>query len=182
MSNRIIGFLIKQNNNSLIDAIEKVENFSTQFCNNWISKNLTETDRISAEVGKYLDHIHGEILRHRDENKIELLSSRPFAVALNEVVGKIHEPASNESYNFFMALEDGKGAFAPDAITTPLTLENALNKIKHRGTQKFNFKIKKPSNHKIYLYTNGNSKYSDSIVSITMSLFCTACRNAAKCI
>ena len=79
-----------------------------------------------------------------------------------------------------MGLEDGKGAFPNDALKTPLNLEDALNKIKHRGTQKFNFKVKKNHNHKIFIYTNGNHKYPDSIVSITMSLFCAACSDAAK--
>ena len=62
----------------------------------------------------------------------------------------------------------------------PLTLVEALNKLKHRDTKAVNFTVSPSGNHVLFIFTIGGMGKPDSIASFDLDVFCNACKMAAQ--
>jgi len=186
MTNRITEFLIAATNTapkSLPESIRQVGNLSAGFCRSWLSNETADASTTSEEAFQLLDHIQNELLRHRDENAIKHgCSNNPFKVALDAPVGDLLTPAIPSDKSFFSSLPTGSGAFPPGANLVPLTLETALNKLKHRSTAGVNFTASSSSVHVLYIFTNAGMSKPDTISSVDIHVFCNACKVAAEAI
>lgn len=67
-----------------------------------------------------------------------------------------------------------------NASAGELTLEKALNRLKHRDAIALNFSFPSSGSDIFYLFTNSNMGQWDSISEIDVLRFCTACKSAAQ--
>lgn len=182
MTNRYTGLLVPETGNApktLAESILQVKDLSVVFSQSWLLNKRDDAQNTSEQAFQLLDHIQNELLRHRDERKNLIDSS--LKVALNAIVGQLLDPANSNDKEFFRGLAIGEGLMPRDASDT-LTLETALNKLKHRSTSSVNFTVSNSGTHVLYVFTNAGSGHKDTISSFDIRVFCDACKVAADAI
>jgi len=181
MRNIPINFMVNLNSNpnrNLSDSIRQLKNNSAGFVNSWQSNELDEAQETSQEAFKHLDHIQNEFLRHRDDkSRLPNWISSPFHTTLTQPVGKIIKNLQQSDAQWFAGLSAGNGSLIVPSQQqpVPLSLELALNKMKHRDILRVNFVIS--PNHILYVHTNGVKNIPDSLSAINISDFCKECKN-----
>ncbi len=185
MSNRHIKFLVDQTYTpkSLYDSIRKVGDLSAGFCRSWLSNEIADALATSEEAFQLLDHIQNELLRHRDEKaKQPNWANSPFKLALDARVGDLVDPATPSDESFFSSLSPEQGALPAGTTPTALTLEKALNKLKHRSTTKVKFTIAHSGSHTLFIFANAGMGNQNTISKFKIEDFCKACKAAVATI
>lgn len=184
MSNTPMDFIVATTGTaprSLPEAIRQVGNLSAGFCRSWLAGETNDALATSEDAFQLLDHIQGELLRHRDDkSKMAGWATDPFKSALDKVVGSLLSPASTADRVFFDSCAAGVSAMPPGAALTPLTLMQALNKLKHRRRSAVNFTATSFENHVLYIFTNAGSGQTDAISTFNIQDFCLACKAAVS--
>lgn len=182
MSGNFPNFLVSPNGQSpknLSDSIRKVRNASAGFIQSWGAGDHEDAYETSQEAFEHLDYIQNEILRQRDSRRNESgWTNSDLKVALSVSVGEISTAIGQAEIDWFLGLSAGQGALPADLETGELTLEVALNKLKHRDTAALNFSA--DTEHKLFLYTRAGMGQPDSISRIDLSDFCSAAAKAAN--
>lgn len=164
---------------SLPESIRQVGNLSAGFCRSWLANEIDDAVTTSEEAFQLLDHIQNELLRRRDDkSKMVGWATDPFKAALDVPVGSLLSPASSSDRTFFASCTTGGGAMPPGATLIPLTLAQALNKLKHRKSSAVNFTVATSGAHVLYIFTNSGSGQPDSISTFNIQDFCIACKSA----
>lgn len=172
-------FLVNQ---ELSEYFCKLLNLSSGFCRSWIKEELPDAHAISEEAFVILDYIQSELLRHKDDKKNDSnWSSHPLKIALSTRVGNIVNNATTHKQNF-LKLSPGYGALPASVLAAPLTLEVALQKLKHRNPIAVNFSISSSHNHSLYVFTNAGMGKPDSIFELNIDDFCRVGKKAASAI
>lgn len=184
MSERFIEFLVDLNGKSpknLLDSIRRIRNASSGFRESWLLNDYVDAEGTSQEAFEHFDYLQNELLRQRDSHKNRIVTwpTSPFKMALDAHVGSFANSLSVGDINWFQALHEGAGGFPPGSITTSLTLEKALNKLKHRDILGINFCLPPSGGHIIYVYASAGMGQPASLSEIDMRTFCNACRDAA---
>lgn len=178
-------FLVNPNGNppqTLPESFRKFLNLSSGFCRSWANQELSDAQATSEEAFELLDHIQNELIRHSDDKKSDPnWSSHPLKSALSLPVGKLVKNATPHKQNF-LALSPGSGALPASVLVESLSLEIALNKLKHRAYIAVNFSITDSDNHSLYIFTNAGMGQPDSISELNMSVFCNVGKQAANAI
>lgn len=186
MKNRHIEFLVAATGmapRTLPESIRQVSNASAGFCRSWLTQNISDALATSEEAFELFDHIQNELLRHRDKkSKLTGWSSTPFKTALSANVGQLLDPASTTDKAYFLTQTPGSGAMPTSATLTPLTLVEALNKLKHRDTNAVNFTVSTSGGHVLFIFTHAGLGKPDSISSFEVQAFCDACKIAVQAI
>jgi len=185
MNERYPQFLVAPTGKSprnLMDSIRRVANASAGFVQSWKAGEQQEAYETSQEAFEQLDYIQNELLRQRDVLKEDNTSwqTSPFKGVLATPVGRLHNNASASERTFFLSRPQGQGSMPTGTTPVILSLEKALNKLKHRDTVALNFSIDASLGHMLYVYTNAGMGQPDSISEIHISSFCFACKNAAQ--
>lgn len=185
MTERYTKFLVDPTGKSprnLKDSIRRVLNASAGFRQSWLNGEHLEAYETSQEAFEHFDYIQNELLRQRDVHKSNAATwpTSPFCAALTTPVGQINNNVSAADRLWFLNLVQGAGAMPTGCTPTPLTLDKALNKLKHRDTVAFNFSLPAGAGHTLYLFTNAGMRQSDSLSKIDVSAFCAACKTAAS--
>lgn len=184
MTERYPQFLVDPTGKSprnLTDSIRHVQTASAGFIHYWTNAEEKEAFDTSQEAFEHLDYIQNEILRQRDVHRANGATwpSSLFNSALSTTVGRLYNNATDH-LTWFSKLPVDKGAMPTGAILLPLSLEKALNKLKHRDSVEIRFSISPPATHTLYLFTRFGMGQPDSISEINISEFCTACKSAAQ--
>lgn len=164
---------------TLLGSIRDVGNASAGFCRSWRAKDLESAGATSEEAFSYLDHIQNELLRHRDEKSKQAgWDKSPYFSVLSTPVGKLLQPASEDDKAAFVSRKTGEGQM-PEHSAEPLSLNDALNKLKHRATNLVNFAISADGAHELFIFTTAGMGKPDSISTFDVETFCRACKEAA---
>jgi len=184
MTERYIEFLVDATGKAprnLKESIRRVRDASAGFRQSWLIGDKQEAYETSQEAFEHLDYIQNELLRQRDVLKMNASwQSSPFKSALALSVGNLINDASLSDRAWFVGLKQGVGAMPANASAVGLSLETALNKLKHRDTIALNFFLPPSGDHILYIYTHGGMGKSDSISEINILAFCSACKTAAQ--
>lgn len=185
MTERYIEFLVDSTGKSprnLKDSIRRVLNASAGFKQSWLVGDKDEAYETSQEAFENLDYIQNELLRQRDVLRGDQASwpTSPFNAALANTVGNLLNNVLPADLTWFRGLPQGQGAMPTSATPIALTLERALNKLKHRDTTVLNFSLPSSGGHILYLFTKAGIGQPDSISEIDVVGFCSACKSAAQ--
>ena len=185
MTERYTEFLVDLTGKSprnLKDSIRRVLNASAGFKQSWVAGDQQEAYETSQEAFEHLDYIQNELLRQRDVLKANQATwpASPFSAALGNTVGNLLNNVTPTDRAWFLGQPQGQGAMPTSVTTTALTLEKALNKLKHRDTVALNFSLPASGSHILYLFTNAGMGQPDSISEIDVASFCSACKSAAQ--
>lgn len=167
---------------NLKDSIRRVQNASAGFTQSWANGEFQEALETSQEAFEHFDYIQNELLRQRDVHKANAATwpTSLFNAKLSNTVGQFHNNVTSTNRAWFLGLSQGAGAMPADATLVPLTLEKALNKLKHRDTIAINFSLSASGRHILYLFTNAGMGQPDSISELDVLNFCAACKSAAQ--
>jgi len=181
----MLQFLKNPNGNppqTLPESFRKLSNLSAGFCRSWTNQDLPDAQATSAEAFELLDHIQNELLRYRDDKRSDAnWNSHPLKLALSGHVGVLVNNATPHKQSF-LSLSPGAGALPASVQVKPLSLEVALNKLKHRDSTAGNFSITNSNNHLLYVFTNAGMGHSDSISELNMDVFCNIGKQAVSAI
>lgn len=184
MSERYIEFLVDSTGKAprnLKESIRRVRDASAGFRQSWLIGDQQEAYETSQEAFEHLDYIQNELLRQRDVLRDHAAwPTSPFKSAMDSSVGNLINHASPSDRAWFLELGPGLGAMPVNASVVQLSLESALNKLKHRDTIALNFSLTSCGSHILYIYTNGGMGKKDSISEIDVLAFCLACKTAAQ--
>lgn len=185
MTGRFTEFLVCPSGKSpknLKDSIRRIQNCSRGFRESWLSNDRDDALKTSEEAFEHLDYVQSEFLRQRDVHKMDAAtwSSSPFKRQLDSHVGNFINDISDDDRDLFISQTIGSAHFPLRTITHLLTLEKALNKLKHRDTVKINFSLPSPKGHKLYILTNGGMGQPASLSEIDMIIFCSVCKAASE--
>ena len=177
-------FLVALNGNSppnLKDSVRLVSNASAGFRNSWLRMDQSEAFETSQEAFEHLDYIQNELLRQRDRHKgnASTWALSPFKASLDAPVGKLLNNISVADSSWFASLATGFGILPANCSPTLLTLEQALNKLKHRNPIASNFSLPPNAGHTLYVLTKAGMGKPDSLCEIDILAFCDASRAAA---
>lgn len=167
---------------NLREAISKVKKSSEDFVKAWSEHDDSICLSTSNEAFENLDYIQNELLRRRDaqqKNKSTWAAS-PLKKSLAENVGQIFSNISATQIAWYRDLPAGNGALPPGSVLEPLTLETALNKLKHRDPIGVNFTISSKLNHTLYVFATAGMSKPDTLSELDIQLFCDACLNAVN--
>jgi len=163
------------------ESIRLLKNASVGFCDSWLDGDIDEAKETSVEAFEILDHIQNELLRRRDDLKKEnRWSDSQYKVAMGEVVGEIVAIESQQHETNFLQNPVGDASFPDEAIPETLTMEKALNKLKHRVSHGINFNISPAKEHYLYIFTSSGMGQPAAISKIHMKKFCQKCKSASK--
>lgn len=166
---------------ALLDAIRAVENASAGFCRSWSGNDLASAFSTSEEAFGYLDHIQNELIRNRDEaSKNADWQTSQYFLALTVNVGDLLQPAKVGHQTDFEKLTVGQGQMPAGSSTQPLSLNDALNKLKHRATNLVNFTVSPSGSHELFIFTTAGMGKPNSISKFDVEKFCKACKFAAR--
>lgn len=185
MTERYAEFLVDSTGKSprnLKDCIRRVLNASAGFRQSWLVGDQQDAYETSQEAFENLDYIQNELLRQRDVLKGDLASwpTLPFNATLTNTVGNLFNHVTSSDRAWFLGLPQGQGAMPINATPIALTLEKALNKLKHRHTIALNFSLPSSGSHILYIFTSAGMGQPDSISEIDIVRFCSACKSAAQ--
>lgn len=184
MTERYTEFLVDLTGKSprnLQDSIRRVLNASAGFRQSWLNREQAEAYETSQEAFEHLDYIQNELLRQRDVHKSNSATwpTSPFCSALTTPVGQLVGSVTPADRSRFLSLPQGQGAIPAGSTPTPLTLDKALNKLKHRDTIAFNFTLPVSGGHTLYLFTKAGMGRPDTLSGIDVAVFCSVCKSAA---
>ncbi len=165
---------------ALLDSIRDLRNASAGFRTSWRANDFVSAVATSAEGFGYLDHVQHELLRHRDEKSTKAgWKESAFCLALSVKVGELLQPTSEDDKAQFASRGPGKG-YMPEGATEPLSLNDALYKIKQRATSVVNFAVSSGDVHELFIFTPEDMGKSAAISKFDLEQFCGACKAAAK--
>lgn len=184
MSGRFTEFLIDRTGKSprnLSDSIERVTKASDEFRDCWLNRKIQDALQSSHDAFEDLDYIQNELLRQRDahKNSANSWASSKLKLALDAETGSFGE-LSQTDLAWFQSLEEGTGAMPAGFVTAPLSLDIALNKLKHRATSQLNFSLPAAGRHLLYVFTPKAMGKPDTLSEIDLHLFCIACKSASN--
>lgn len=183
---RIIGFIIPPTTSTkgeLEEDINELAELSKSFVDNWSRKNEKEALIVSQKALKLLENIINKILRLRDDyRENNHPNERNLNKALKASVGQLYEGVKKKDKDSFTESKPGESILPSGFGPKVLTLEKALNKLKHRNVESMNFLISEPSGHQLVVFTHKAMGQPDAISVITIEDFCNACKVAAKAI
>jgi hypothetical protein len=186
MADRFIDFMVSATGSvprTLHESIRLLANASSGFCRSWNSGDLADAQTTSQEAFGLFDHILNELIRHRDDRRgLATWTGSPLQVALSARVGDLIEPTTSTIESTFTSQPMGSGAIPNGAGTSPLRLDAALNKLKHRNSNNVNFTVSTVGMHHLYILTRAGSGRPNSISSFDVQAFCEACRVAANAV
>ncbi|MFY1713618.1 hypothetical protein [Tritonibacter mobilis] len=163
------------------DAIEKLENLSIVFTNRWQRNEFLAAGKASGEAMICFDHIIGELMRLRDSRKASIgYSDTNFAQALAMISGR-SKPNASQADVADITASPGTGRLPTPAPIVDISLEKALNKIKHRDPTAMNFRFDADRHILVFCALNTNGSL-ESIVELDVLSFCEKCRGAASSI
>lgn len=163
------------------ESIRLLKNASMGFCDSWLDGDIDEAQETSTEAFEMLDHIQNELLRRRDDLKKEnRWADSNYKVAMNEVAGEIVTIDSQEEESTFLQSPVGQAGFPNETSPVNLTIEKALNKLKHRVSDGINFNISTASEHYLYILTAAGMGQPASISKIHIKEFCNKCKSVIK--
>lgn len=185
MTDRSIGFLVALNGHSprnLRDSIRSVKSASLGFIDSWIFNELDSAEEMSHEAFGHIDYIAGELLRQRDVKRRDAATwpDSSLKKALSAVVGQLMVNVSADDLAWLQAQARGAGGFPTGASPSPLNLEAALTKLKHRDTVAVNFLVNSPNTHFLYTVTTAGMGQATSVVEVDIRALCEACKVAAS--
>jgi hypothetical protein len=182
MSYQTTEFLValpSETSRSISGSIRQVRNLSAGFCRSWASGDHVDAHMTSQEAFQFLDFIYNTLLRQRDDRKgMEGWTESGFKKTLDRVVGKLLKPASEVQKSTFLALAPGSGAMPRNVGLVDLTLEVALNKLKHHSSIKFS--VSREGLHTLYIFTHASMQQPHTISQFDIEDFCIACKDAAN--
>lgn len=165
---------------SLGNSIRSLRDFSAGFVHSWLDLRYDDAIATSEKAFEALDHIQNEFLRRRDDLKHE---NKWFDSQLRHVlssnIGILIQPVDESLKKAFCGSEIGYPELPVDVKKSELTLEIALNKLKHRASNTINFSIKKYK-HTLYIFTHSGMRQDQSISVFEMGEFCNLCRAALE--
>lgn len=184
MNEQYMEFLVDSTGKSprnLKESIRKVQNASAGFRLSWLNEEQPEAHETSQEAFEHLDYIQNELLRQRDVHKRNTTTwpTSPLSSALTIPVGKLLGSVTPDDCTWFINLLPGQGSLPTGSTLTPLTLEQALNKLKHRDITAVNFTLPADGGHILYLLTKAGMGQPDTLSEIDLAVFCSACKSAA---
>ncbi len=156
------------------DAIENLRDASSLFVTRIGDGDMARAGKISLRAFECFDPIVSELLRIRDDRKsAQTYAGTTFeqkmqALAASEVV-----PVSTADQAAVASAGPGFGCLPTGRLSSPISLEKTLNKIKHRHRTILNFRIES-GRHKFVVCPNR----PDSIVEFDVVEFCDLCRDA----
>ena len=182
MSDRPIDFLVGLSGKSprnLAESIRRVKNASAGFLQSWHAGSHAEAYETSQEAFEHLDYIQNELLRQRDVHRMNqaIWQNSLFRLALQRPVGSIVKDLQPPDSAWFASLALGYGALPVGVTPTPLTLETALNKLKHRDTIAVNFSASPI--HALFVNTSASMNQKESLCEISVLVLCQECLAAA---
>ena len=185
MTERYTEFLVEVTGKSprnLKNSIRHVLNASEGFKRSWGVGDQQEAYETSQEAFEHLDYIQNELLRQRDALKGDEATwpTSLLKASLANIVGNLYNDVTSTDRNWFLGLPQGQGAMPTGVTLTPLSLEKALNKLKHRDTVALNFSFNASGSHILYIFTYAGMGQPDSISEIDVASFCNACKFAAQ--
>ena len=165
---------------ALLGSIQDLGNASVSFRRSWLANDFPSAVATSAEGFGYLDHIQNQLLRHRDEERQKAgWEESAYRLALNVRVGELLQPTSEDDKAQFASRRPGKG-YLPEGTTEPLSLNDALDKIKQRATSVVNFAVSSGDVHELFIFTPEDMGKSAAISKFDLEQFRGACKAAAK--
>lgn len=184
MPERFTEFLVALDGKSpknLRDSIRRVSNASAGFRSSWLEGQVSEALETSQEAFEHLDYVQNELLRQRDSQKqnVPTWTGSTFNRSLSQIVGRILKDVSLADSGWFSTLGQGLGDLPPGCTPTDLTLQVALNKLKHRDMVAVNFALPADGGHTLYVLTGAGMGQGVSLSEISIPAFCAACRVAA---
>lgn len=184
MTERYMDFMVSLTGSaprSLHESVRLLSNASSGFCRSWISGETADAIATSEEAFGLLDHIQNELLRRRDDQRLSSSwMGSPLQVALAAPVGELVEPTTPALEAAFTSQAIGAGLIPPGTTATPLKLADALNKLKHRSSNKVNFAVSPTGQHSLVVLTLAGSGRPNSLSAFEVQSFCAACRLAAS--
>lgn len=164
--------------NSVIEAIEKLREKSILFTDAWKNENYNEVDQASNGTPALFDSIINEILRLRDDMKSNsLFDGSDLESALNVQAGKMSKPVTLELQRSIIELEIGSGTLPTNITQVSATLNDVLNKFKHRIPDYANFCVD-GDNHYMFICANNLKSLPDCILRFEVKFFCDLCMSA----
>jgi len=185
VTERFFEFLVDPSGKAprnLKDSIRRIRNASAGFRESWLSGEHNEAQETSQEAFEYFDYLQNELLRQRDVQKANQLSwtSSEFKLALNSHVGSLLSNISGTHSEWFSQLANGAACMPENSDLEPLSLEKALNKLKHRDTVAINFALPSSGGHKLFVLTGAGMGQPASLSEIDVIAFCNHCKCAAS--
>ena len=184
MTTQYTEFLVALNGKSprnLKDSVRHVSNASAGFRASWLAGERAEALETSQEAFEHLDYIQNELLRQRDMHmdNASAWATSAFKTSLNSPVGRLLDNVSAADSAWFVNLVQGLGSMPTGCSPGLLTLERALNKLKHRDTVALNFSLPANTGHVLYVLTKAGMGQPASLSEIDVSAFCLASKSAA---
>lgn len=182
----IDSFLIGGNPSSpqsVDESISQLDIMSLVFVRAWkcTPKDSERADRASRKAMLHLDHIVNEIMRNRDQLQADRsYSGSELERQLNIPRAMSVSPATRQDQYDLVNRGPGNGVL-PSA-GSPLAMEKLLNKIKHRRTDSYNFRIEPSGDHVFLMGVDKQNRQPDSIVEFVVAEFCQHCRDIAELI
>ncbi|MDA0281584.1 MAG: hypothetical protein O3C29_14300 [Proteobacteria bacterium] len=185
MNKKLAQFIVDPHGKApqnLKDSILKIRNASAEFCSNWTEGRHHDAQIASDEAFKHFDYVQGELLRQRDFHKKNQATwpSSAFKIALNKQVGIFLDNISTNDISGFKNYAYGEACMPANSNSQLLSLERALNKLKHRDTISVNFAMSPSSGHTLYVLTFAGMGQPASLAEIKISNFCDICDIAAS--
>lgn len=169
-------FLISSNGESfgnIEEAIQKLKGLSYGFMAQINLRNIQEAVKISERAFECLDHIHGELLRIRDDQRDERVYDRSsFQHAMSTNSARMATIGSAERSNNTVATP-GNARFPNNLEISYISLEKTLNKIKHRNRKLIDFRID-AGKHILMIRPKGE------LIEIDIIDFCENCLRAVE--
>jgi hypothetical protein len=185
VTERFFEFLVDPSGKAprnLKDSIRRIRNASLGFRESWLSGEYDEAHETSQEAFEHFDYLQNELLRQRDIHKTDqsLWPSSQFKLGLDSHVGSLLNNISETESAWFGQLANGAACMPENSVLEPLSLEKALNKLKHRDTVAINFVLPSSGGHKLYVLTNAGMGQTASLSEIDVMTFCNSCKNATS--
>lgn len=184
VSNGFTEFLVDVNGKApknLADSIRRVSDASVAFVHSWVGGKVSDAEATSQEAFQHLEFIQGELLRHRDSRKKQdsPWHTSPLKMELSRTVGRMASLVTQADEAQFRSLKVGEGSLPSGALSSALSLEVALTKLKHRDVVAVNFAAELPYRHCLYVLTCAGMGQPATVVEVDVPLFCSASRAAA---
>ncbi len=182
-----LSFLVNGNPSSpssLADSIRMLKQCSIIFRDAWTDnpQDMLTASEVSNKAMKCLDHIINEIMRNRDQ----LRSAGTYATStlktyLDGIAGLSVSPVTRNNQDDLPRLGAGNGNLNfIGATPTTISMEQLLNKIKHRRTNSLNFRLDFPDIHALVVGVDKMNGSPDCIVEFHVRHFCANCTSIAQ--
>lgn len=182
-----LSFLVNGNPSSpssITDSIRTLKQCSIIFTDAWkdTPQDLITASEVSSKAMKCLDHIINEIMRNRDQlRSAGTYATSPLKTHLDGFAGLSVSPVTRNNQDDLPRLGAGNGNLNFTGLTpSTISMEQLLNKIKHRRTNSLNFRLDLPDLHALIVGVDKMNGNPDCIVEFHIRHFCASCMNIAQ--